>query len=106
MFKIAFKDIRLFITDRRALLMTFFMPIALISIFAMAFGGESERNAKPMMLVVADLDKSPASINLITQIDSLKSIEVKHLPLDSAERLVKIGDESAMLLFKKGFGDS
>lgn len=106
MFKITLKDIRLFITDRRALLMTFFMPIALISIFAMAFGGESERNARPMTLVIADLDKTPASIGLITQIDSLKSIEVKRLPEDSAERLVKIGDESAMLLFKKGFSDS
>jgi ABC-type multidrug transport system permease subunit len=106
MLKITIKDIRLFITDRRALLMTFFMPIALISIFAMAFGGENERNAKPMTLVVADLDQSPASIDLITKIDSLKSIEVKRLPADSAERLVKVGDESAMLRFNKGFGDS
>ncbi|CAN5255228.1 ABC transporter permease [soil metagenome] len=106
MLKIAFKDIKLFITDKRALLMTFFMPIALISIFAMAFGGETERDAKPMTLVVSDLDNSPQSKSLITQIDSLQSIKVKQLPLDSGERLVKIGDESSMLIFNKGFSDS
>ncbi len=106
MLKIAFKDIKLFITDRRALMMTFFMPIALISIFAMAFGGETERNTRPMNLVISDLDNTSSSINLITQIDSLKNIKVKRLPLDSAERLVRIGDESSMLVFNKGFSDS
>lgn len=106
MFRIAIKDLRLFVTDRRALLMTFFMPIALISIFAMAFGGEKERDARPITLVVADLDNGSVSKAVITELDSLKSIEVKMLPVDSAERLVKTGEESSMLVFNKGFGDS
>jgi len=106
MLKIAFKDIKLFITDRRALMMTFFMPIALISIFAMAFGGETERNARPMEILVSNLDNSPTSIDVITKIDSLPAIAVRRIPIDSAERLVRTGDESAVLIFNKGFGDS
>ncbi len=106
MFKIALKDIRLFITDRRALMMTFFMPIALISIFAMAFGGETERNARPMEILVSNLDNSKGSLDVIKKIDSLKNFSVRRIPVDSAERLVRTGDESAVLIFNKGFGDS
>ncbi|HET6990037.1 MAG TPA: ABC transporter permease, partial [Bacteroidia bacterium] len=106
MLKIALKDIKLFTTDRRALMMTFFMPIALISIFAMAFGGEKERNARPMNILVSDVDGNPTTKNLITKIDSLKNIQVQLIPTDSAVRLVRTGEESAVLIFKKGFGDS
>ncbi|HTL80382.1 MAG TPA: ABC transporter permease [Bacteroidia bacterium] len=106
MLKITLKDIKLFITDRRAMFFTFFMPIMLISIFAMAFGGVKEINAKPMNLLIADLDQSRGSIALVNQIDSLKNIEVTRIPLDSGLRLVRTGEESEMLVFKKGFGDS
>lgn len=106
MFRIALKDLRLFITDRRALLMTFFMPVALISIFALAFGGEKERNARPVTLLVSDIDASPASQRIIAQLDSQQSLVVKRMPVDSAERMVKTGEENAVLVFNKGFGDS
>jgi ABC-2 type transport system permease protein len=95
MFRIALKDLRLFITDRRALLMTFFMPVALISIFALAFGGEKERNARPVTLLVSDIDASPASQRIIAQLDSQQNLAVK-----------KTGEENAVLVFNKGFGDS
>lgn len=106
MFRIVLKDLRLFITDRRAVMMTFVMPIALISIFAMAYGGARERNARPVTLIVTDLDQSDISKSIITQLDSLKNIEVHRMALDSAEHLVKIGEESSVLVFGKGFGDS
>jgi ABC-type Na+ efflux pump permease subunit len=106
MLKITFKDLKLFIVDRRALFFTFFMPVILISIFAMAFGGEKERNAKPMEILISNLDKSAASIDVITKIDSLKNISVRRIAVDTAELLVKTGEESAVLIFNKGFGDS
>lgn len=106
MFRITLKDLRLFISDRRAVLMTFLMPIALISIFAMAFGGEEERNSRPVSLLISDQDQSATSQSVIAQLDSLESLAVTVMPLDSAERLVKTGEETSVLLFKKGFGDS
>lgn len=106
MFRIALKDIRLFLSDRRALVMTFFMPIALISIFALAFGGEKERNARPVSLLVSDLDGSAASKRIIDQLDSLESLSLTRMPADSAERMVKTGEENAVLVVQKGFSDS
>jgi ABC-2 type transport system permease protein len=106
MIKIALKDIRLFLTDKRALLMTFFMPIALISIFALAFGGERERQSKPIDILVSDSDGSATSAEIITALDTISTIEVKRIPIDSGEMLVKRGKESLVLVLQKGFGDS
>ena len=86
--------------------MTFFMPIALISIFAMAFGGERERESKPVPLLISDLDHSAATQEIIAKLDSLKSLAITLMPLDSAQRLVKTGEENAVLVFNKGFKDS
>src|ERR1041385_6036507 len=106
MFKIAFKDIKLFRTDKRALFFTFFMPIMLITIFAMAFGGVKEQNAKPMSLLVSDLDNTSTSKNLVDQIDSLKNIDVRRIDRATGEKLVRTGEESEILIFNKGLGDS
>lgn len=44
MFKIAFKDLKLISKDKRALILTLIVPIALISLFAFAFGGAGGSN--------------------------------------------------------------
>lgn len=106
MFRITLKDIRLFLSDRRAVLMTFFMPIALISIFAMAYGGEAERDARPVNLLVSDQDHSEKSSSVLKELDSIPGLKLTIMPLDSAERLVKTGEESSVLLIGKGFADS
>jgi len=106
MFRIAIKDLKLFAADKRAMLLTFLLPIALISLFAMAFGGSGKRESRPMELVVADEDKTEHSRNMISRIDSLKEFEVVLTALDTAERLIKKGDANAALVLHRGFGDS
>lgn len=108
MIKLALKDLKLFFADKRAMLLTFAVPIALISLFAFAFGGagQTKGSSRPTTLVMADEDKTVASKNIITQIDSLKEFNVALTSLDSAENLVKKGDESAILVIHKGFSDS
>ncbi|HEY6162045.1 MAG TPA: ABC transporter permease [Bacteroidia bacterium] len=106
MFRIIAKDFKIFLTDRRAVMLTFFLPIMLISIFAMAFGKEKENNAQPINLLVCDEDHTNATADVITQLDSIKSLRVTMIPLDSGQRMVKTGNESALLVFHKGFKDS
>ncbi|MFA4936461.1 MAG: ABC transporter permease [Candidatus Methanoperedens sp.] len=106
--KLVCKDLKLFFSDKRAMMLTFLIPIALITLFAFAFGGVGHKKgeAKPTTLVVADDDSSAASKNVITQLDSLKEFEVTQTSSGEAENLVKKGDEAAVLIFHKGFGDS
>jgi len=108
MIKLALKDLKLFFADKRSLMLTFAVPIALITLFAFAFGGAGQEKgkAKPAKIVVADEDKTEASGNVITQLDSLKEFEVLLTSLDTAENMVKKGDRPAVLVFHKGFSDS
>jgi ABC-2 type transport system permease protein len=108
MIKLALKDLKLFFADKRSMMLTFAVPIALISLFAFAFGGAGQEKgkARPTTIVIADDDKTDASRNVIAKLDSLKEIEVSLTSIDTAENLVKKGDEAAILVFHKGFSDS
>ncbi len=108
MIRLAIKDLRLFASDRRAIILSFVVPIALVTLFAFAFGGVGQKKgeSRPATIVIADEDKSEASINVIAKLDSLKELEVYQTTRDSAEAMVKKGDETAVLVFHKGFADS
>ncbi len=107
MIKIAIKDLRLFLADKRAMLLTLLLPIPLITLFSLAFGGNGgSSDAKPLVLITCDEDKSPASKKLIAQLDSLKELDLRLTSTDTATRLIKKGDEDAALIFHKGLQDS
>ncbi len=107
MIQLAIKDLKIFFKDKRSMLLTFAIPIALITLFAFAFGGvgKSHKDAK-ISLLISDLDNTTASKEAIKLIDSLKSLQVKQLSLEKAENAIKKGDESSVLVFHKGFSDS
>jgi ABC-2 type transport system permease protein len=108
MITIALKDLKLFFANKRATILTFAVPIVLISLFAFAFGGVGQKKGevKSTRLVVADEDNSTESKNTIAALDSLKEFEVMQTSAEEAEDLVKKGDEPAVLIFHKGFMDS
>ncbi|MEW6470595.1 MAG: ABC transporter permease, partial [Bacteroidota bacterium] len=98
---------KLFFADRRALLLTFLLPIALISLFALAFGGAGRSDeARPYLLPVSDLDSTSESQRVITQLDAEKSLTVVQFPLNEGTEAVKKGSEPALLILHKGFSDS
>src|SRR5690554_2141117 len=103
MIKLAIKDLNLFFKDRRSMLLTFAIPIALITLFAFAFGGagKSEKDSK-ISLLISDLDNTSISKEAIRQFDSLKSIQTELMSLEEAEKLIKKGNESCVLVIHKG----
>jgi len=107
MFKIFRKELKLFFVDKRALLLTFLLPIALISLFALAFGGVGKKNESHAYdLLVSDMDSTKESRNAITLLDSEKSLHLIKQPLAEAQNQVKKGKQNAVLVFGKGFADS
>lgn len=101
------KELKLFFSDKRALLLTFLLPIAIISLFALAFGGAGRSDeARPYVLPVADLDSTEESQRVIALLDSEKSLLVVQFPLIEGQEAVKKGEEPALLIFHKGFSDS
>ena len=68
MLKLFKKDLKLFFHDQRSVILTFLLPLILISLFAFAYGGigEFDGRSEPVSLLVADLDQTVSSKAIIT----------------------------------------
>lgn len=101
------KDLKLFFSDKRAVLLSFLLPIVLISLFAFAFGGiNGDNESKSIKLLVSDIDNSIDSKNAISNLDSLQGIIIIPKEENEAIESVKKGKYVGVLIFKKGFQDS
>ncbi|MCF6347810.1 MAG: ABC transporter permease [Flavobacteriaceae bacterium] len=99
------KDLQLFFSDKKGVLLTFLLPIVLISLFTFAFGGMggSSSKSKPIELLLADLDQTTASKNIIARLDTLASLHLVSTEITKGEELIKKGKAVGILIFEKGF---
>jgi len=101
---IAIKDLKLFFSDKKSVIITFVLPILLITLFAFAFGGfGSSDEVKKIDLLITDLDNSKESIALKKSLDSIEGIHLIETTLDRANDAVKKGKYVAVLVLKNGF---
>lgn len=108
MLKLFRKDLILFFNDQRSVIITFLLPVILITLFAFAYGsiGSNDGRSEPVKLLVADMDKSVSSEKIINMIDSLEDIKITFSdPVKSKELVVK-GAYPCALIINKGFSDS
>jgi len=107
MFKILQKELKSFFKDRRAVMLGILMPIILITVFSMAFGGVGNKGGdNKISILVSDEDKSATTKMVIDGLDSVKALQIFTTSTDSALTLVKGGKYPAALIFHKGFSDS
>lgn len=107
MFKILQKELKSLFKDRRAMILGLLMPIILISVFSLAFGGIGRATDKKTSLLICDEDKSVVSKKVITGLDSVKTLDIATVTTpDSAIAFVKAGRYPAALILRKGFNDS
>ena len=101
--------------DRGALLLSFVLPVAFFSIFAVIFGGRSDTTPK-IRVIVVDQDRSPVSQGLV---DGLRgeSLDVRtgaapgsgaaevDYTAEAAEAAVKAGEAPVAIVIPRGFAD-
>jgi len=99
-------QIRLYLSDRRALLISVAMPIVIAAFFGMLFGGKSGGD-KPASVPVAivDADRSELSERIVAALAADEALKVQRLERAAAEDLVKRGKIRAALVLPPGFGD-
>jgi linearmycin/streptolysin S transport system permease protein len=103
--------------DRAALALSFVLPIAFFSIFAVIFGGRRDSTPKVSVIVV-DEDQSGGSQQLVRGLQRESSLVVMTRPSSkdktaapdytaaTAEAAVKAGDAPIALIVPKGFGQN
>jgi len=108
MFKLFKKDLTLFLHDRRSVILSFFLPVILITLFAFAYGsiGSYNGRSEPVELLVADLDLTGSSKEIVNKIDSLEDIVVVVSDSVRSRELVIKGEYVSALIIYKGFQDS
>ena len=108
MFKLFKKDLKLFLHDKRSVLLTFLLPVILITLFALAYGsiGSYDGRSEPVELLVADLDMTSSSKEIVNRIDSLEDIAVVVSDSVKSRELVIKGEFVSALIIGQGFQDS
>jgi ABC-2 type transport system permease protein len=108
MFKLFKKDITLFFHDQRSVILTFLLPVILITLFAFAYGsiGSYNGRSEPVKLLVSDLDQTKSSKEIIHKIDSIEDISTIVSDSVKSMELVIKGKYASALIIYKGFQDS
>ena len=100
------KDLRIFIRDRRALIIGFVAPIAIASFFGFVFSGGIGRTQNSRIKVLfADEDQSTISRDMFAQFASNNSLDVKAASREEAREAVRKGSAPVAVVIPKDFGD-
>jgi len=97
---IATKDIKLFLKDKKGVLLTFLLPILLITLFAFAFGGIGKKTNKitTIKLIISTDHKTKEITDFIDNLAVVSQLELIEKPLEEGLSLVKKGSNVAQLV--------
>ena len=99
-------DLRLYLTDRRAVIVGVLVPILIAAFFGYVFGGTGrEDEAGKVPIAVVDEDQSTVSRAIIKDLSTDKMLDVAPLTREQAGEQVKKGTRQAAAVFPKGFGE-
>jgi len=101
------KDLQLFFSDRRAVVLTFAVPIAIASFFGSIFSGaRTSREAAKIPIVLVDHDESAVSRGIVAATAADKTFTTRPASEDEARDLVRRGTATVGVVIPKGFGDA
>jgi ABC-2 type transport system permease protein len=100
------KDLLIFLSDRRALLLTLMMPVVLGAFFGFLFGGSGSSQVGTINIGLVQLDQSDTSLQIAASLKADTSLQIRELSQAEAETAVRKGKSSAAIIIPKGFGDA
>jgi ABC-2 type transport system permease protein len=98
------KDILLFFVDRRALLMSFAIPIAIGSFFGYVLGGQGDAAQSKIPVLAVDQDGSAISRDIVTRLSGEKALDVKPSNPADARAAVRKGAATVAVIVPPNFG--
>jgi len=99
------KDLRVFWSDRRAVIMAFAMPITIASFFGFIFQGRSsDDEVAKIPILLVDHDGSRISTAILDGVKADKNLAVRSLPLEQARDSVRRGNDTVAVVIPPGFG--
>jgi ABC-2 type transport system permease protein len=100
------KDLRLFLSDRRAVIMSFIVPIAIASFFGSIFSGSGSSEAARIPVAIVDEDHSAVSVSIVARAQADATFQVTTPGTDEARAAVRRGEISVGVMIPPGFGQA
>ena len=101
------KDLQLFFSDRRSIIVSFVVPIAIASFFGAVFsGGGQSREPARIAIAIVDQDDTAISKAILAGATTDKNLKVTTPSADEARELVRKGTLPVAAIIPKGFGDA
>jgi ABC-2 type transport system permease protein len=101
------KDLLIFFSDRRSVIVSFVVPIAIASFFGAVFAGSGGDSQPPRIAVsVVDEDGTTISKGIVAGAAADKNLKVTTPAESEARAAVKNGKAALAVVIPKGFGDA
>lgn len=98
------KDLQIFLSDRRALILSFIAPLVLASIFASMSSVGTGEGASKVPVLLADDDQTELSRRVAESLADDKNLEVHRTTATQLRGGVHAGDASVGIIIPRGFG--
>jgi ABC-2 type transport system permease protein len=98
------KDLILFLSDRRALIMTLVLPIVIAAFFGSLFGGSAKSSAIEVALVQQDSSEAGAKIAAGLKADP--NLRIRPMTLAQAQQAVRKGEQKVAIVLPAGFAEA
>jgi len=107
LFAMVRKDLQLFFSDRRSVIVSFLVPIAIASFFGSIFSGPT-RSREPARIAVmmVDHDDSAISKAIVAGAQADKNLKLTLVDDETACDSVRRGKTSVAVIIPRGFGDA
>ncbi|MCU6433280.1 ABC transporter permease [Undibacterium sp. Jales W-56] len=100
------KDLILFFSDRRAMLLTLMMPIILGGFFGFVTGGSGDKETSKIPVALVLQDQHQISQKIADGLKSESSLEISELALEQAQEQVRKGKLNVAVVIPAGFGEA
>lgn len=98
-------DLRLYLSNRRALLITVAAPILIAAFFGAMMGGAPGKRPARVPLAVVDLDRSALTQRIVADMKADESFDVREPALPTAIEQVRAGKIRGAIVLPEGFGE-
>src|SRR5580700_9857026 len=99
LFELIKKDVLLFVADKKAMMITFAVPVVIACFLGSVMGGFSTGATAKIDVLVVDEDHSDATKAMIAKLEKSPLINPKPATRDEAQTAVKKGKVSTALIF-------
>jgi ABC-2 type transport system permease protein len=100
------KDFLVFVSDRKAMIFAFAVPIAIACFLGSIMGNISGGGDGPsdIPVLIVNQDSSPATAAIVDAFSKSKIIKIQKVDLKTAQEKIRNGDASTAIVFDQGFG--